>query len=160
MRFRWKQRDIHEKRAVRNQKIVDLEAEIACNDVLLPRLRTITEEVHGAIDGPAQFSKIVEQLRTNPSPDAPKSDAPKPLTYDEMILSLLMQVFNDAKEKGVGKNDDRLREVLIANLKSHVVKLGEKQEELKKILETEESEKTKKITSEQIHDGWESKVKS
>ncbi len=35
MRFRWKQPDMHGKRTVRNQKIVDLEAEIACNDVLL-----------------------------------------------------------------------------------------------------------------------------
>ncbi|KAH8113509.1 hsp90-like protein [Phellopilus nigrolimitatus] len=152
----WKRRDIHEKRAMRNQKIADIKAEVACNDVLLPRLRTITEEVHGAPDGPAQFSRIVEQLKTNPSPQAPETDSPHKLTYDEMILSLLLKVFEDAKEKGVDKNDERLREVLIANLKGHVAKLGERQEELKKDLEKEEEERTKKITSESIHDGYDS----
>ena len=156
--FRWKQRDIHEKRAVRNQRITDLKAEIACNDVLLPRLRTITEEVHGAADGPAQFSNIVEQLKMNPSPAAPDTNATKKITYDEMILALLLQVYDDAKQKGVDKNDERLREVLIANLKGHIVKLGEQQEKLKKDLEREEDEKSKKITSESIHDGFESHV--
>lgn len=146
---------------MRNQKIKDLEAEIACNDVLLPRLRTITEEVHGASDGPAQFSRIVEQLTTNPSKDGPQTapDAPKKLTYDEMILSLLMQVRNDAKEKGFENNKERLAEVLVTNLKSHVVKLGEQQEKLKKELDSEKSEKSKKITSEDIHEGWDSHVR-
>lgn len=139
-------------------RIADLEAEIKCNDVLLPRLRTITEEVHGAVDGPAEFSKIVEQLKTNPSPDAPETNAPRRLTYDEMVLSLLLQVYADAKEKGADKNDDRLREALIANLKGHVAKLGEQQEKLKKELEHEIEERDKKITSENVHDGWESHV--
>lgn len=126
--------------------------------MLLPRLRTITEEVHGAPDGPAQFSKIVEQLKTNPSPDAPSTDAPNKITYDEMVLALLLQVYDDAKQKGVDKNDDRLREVLIANLKGHIVKLGEHQERLRKDLEKEEEEKAKKITSESMHEGFESHV--
>lgn len=154
----WKQRDIHEKRAQRNQKIIDIKAEIACNDVLLPRLRTITEEVHGATDAPAQFSRIVEQLSSNPSPAAPETDGPKKLTYDEMLLSLLMQVRQDAKEKGVENNRERLGEVLVTNLKGHVAKLGEQQEKLKKELVEEESEKSKKITSEDIHEGWDSHV--
>lgn len=139
-------------------KIEALEAEIACNEVLLPRLRTITEEVHGADDGPAQFNKIVGQLKANPSPDAPPSNSPNKLTYDQMVLSLMMQVFEGAKEKGYDRNDDRLRETLIASLKSHITKLGETTEKLKKDLDVELSEKNKKITSESIHEGWDSKV--
>ena len=76
-----------------------------------------------------------------------------------MILSLLLKVYEDAKEKGVTeRNDERLRETLIANLKGHVAKLGETQERLKKELAHEEEEKAKKITSENIHEGWESHV--
>ncbi|KAL5482910.1 CDC37_3 [Sanghuangporus weigelae] len=156
----WKQRDIREKRAARNAKIEQLKAEIACNEILLPRLRTITEEVHGAPDGPAHFSSIVERLKTNPSPDAPPSKAPKKITYDEMILSLLLKVFEEAKEKGLttagGENEERLRECLVASLKGHVSKLGDETERLKKELEKEEAEKLKKITSEDIHEGFES----
>ncbi|KAL5492615.1 CDC37_2 [Sanghuangporus weigelae] len=156
----WKQRDIREKRAVRNAKIEQLEAEIACNEVLLPHLRTITEEVHGAPNGPAHFSSIVERLKTNPSPDAPPSKAPKKITYDEMILSLLLKVFEEAKEKGLtmsgGGNEKRLRECLVASLKGHVSKLGDETERLKKELEKQEEEKSKKIISEDIHEGFES----
>lgn len=75
-----------------------------------------------------------------------------------MILSLLLKVYGDAKEKGVEKNDERLRETLIGNLKGHVANLGERQEALKKELEQEEEEKNKKITSESIHEGWDSHV--
>jgi cell division cycle protein 37 len=139
-------------------KIEALQAEVACNEVLLPRLRTITEEVHGADDGPAEFSKIVERLKTNPSPEAPPSNSPNKISYDQMILSLLLQVYEGAKEKGLDKNDDRLRETLIANLKSHIAKLGETTEKLRKDLDAELSEKNKKITSESIHDGWDSHV--
>ena len=142
----------------RNLKIEALEAEIACNEVLLPRLRTITEEVHGADDGVAQFNNTVERLKTNPSPDAPPSDSPNKLTYDQMILSLLMQVSDGAREKGLDRNDERLRETLIAALKSHITKLGETTEKLKKDLKAELDEKSKKITSETIHEGFESKV--
>ena len=130
--------------------------------MLLPRLRTITEEVHGAADGPAYFSSVVERLKTDPSPDAPPSDAPKKITYDEMILSLLLKVFEEAREKGLiaprGGNEERLRETLVASLKGHVSKLGEETERLKKELALEEEERNKKITSEDIHEGFESHV--
>lgn len=115
--------------------------------------------MHGAVDGPAEFSKIVEQLKTNPSPDAPESEAEKVVTYDEMILNLLLKVHEDVREKGLDKNDERLRESLIQGLKSHIVKLGEVQEKHKTELEAEEKEKAKKITSEALHDGWDSHVR-
>ena len=143
-----------------------MKAEIEVNDVLLPRLRTITEEVHGSPDAPAQFNRIVTKLRTSPSPDAPNipeeslGAKQKRVTYDEMLLSLLMKVYEDARAKGLiesGK-EERLREALIADLKSHVSRLGEHTAQLKKDLENEEQEKSKKITSEDLHDGWDSHV--
>ena len=164
----WKRRDIYEKRAARNFKIESLKAEIKTNDILLPRLKSITEDVQSASDGPAHFSRIVEQLKTNPSPagpdpgpDAGQGPGAKKLTYDEMVLSLLLKVYDDAREKGVGKgsgNEERLREELVKSLKEHITKLGERQETIKKELENEEREKAKKITSEDIHDGFDSSV--
>lgn len=166
----WKRRDIHEKRAARNFKIESIKAEIKTNDILLPRLRTITEEVHSSSDGSAQFSRVVEQLKTNPSPDAPEAgpDAgqgpgAKRLTYDEMVLSLLLKVYDDAREKGVTKgsgNEERLQEALVQNLKEHITKLGERQQTIQKELEKEERERTKKITSESMHDGFDASVRS
>lgn len=80
------------------------------------------------------------------------------LTYDEMMLSLLMQVFEDAKTKGIDKgNTERMREVLLANLKSHSAKLSERQEVLRNDLDEEEAEKAKKITTDDIHEGFDSK---
>ncbi|TDL17727.1 hypothetical protein BD410DRAFT_794026 [Rickenella mellea] len=155
---RWKQRDIHEKRQVRNAKIAGLQAEIATNDVLLPRLRTITEDVHAAPDGPQYFSQLVERLQKEPSPEAPaKPQGGQSITYDDMILSLLRQITAEAKEKGVENNNERLREALIAGLKGHVAKLGEHQETIKKELADEEAEKHKKITSDDMKDGWDNK---
>jgi len=43
--IRWKQRDIHEKREARNHRIAELEAEVACNDVLLTRLRAFQPQL-------------------------------------------------------------------------------------------------------------------
>ncbi|KAH9032201.1 hypothetical protein EDB84DRAFT_1270762 [Lactarius hengduanensis] len=81
---RWKQSDVHEKREARNHRIEQLGAEVACNDVLLARLRVLQPKL--AQSGSSYFSSEVDRLRTNPSPEAPPANAAKP--YDEMILTL------------------------------------------------------------------------
>ena len=81
---RWKQRAIHEQRAERKLKIAQLQADIACNEVLKPRLVAITSEVEEK--GPAHFSSLVERFKTNPSPEAPPTKAPEQKTYDERSI--------------------------------------------------------------------------
>ena len=78
-----------------------------------------------------------------------------------MILSLMMKVWEDVKESGVGKvdGDEKLGEHLLKGLKTHETRLAGVQKELKNELESEESEKNKKITSDDIHEGWDSKVR-
>ena len=92
-------------------------------------------------------------------------DAEDPSAWQDAIASYVLaidmtarNVQDEAKKKGVDKNDERLREVLIASLKGHVAKLGERQETLKKELDKELAEKSKKITTEDIHEGFESHV--
>ena len=153
---RWKQRAIHEQREERKLKIAQYKADIACNDVLEPRLQEITKDVEEK--GPAHFSSLVEKFKTNPSPERPPTNAPNQKTYDEMLLALLLQVWEEAKKKGVEKDDPKLGEALVAGLKEHLVRIDQHQEKLRKEMQREEEELHKKITSEDIHEGFESHV--
>ncbi|KZT64914.1 hypothetical protein DAEQUDRAFT_769257 [Daedalea quercina L-15889] len=151
---RWKQRDIREKRELRKRQIAQLEADISCNGVLQPRLRTIADEV--AAQGPPWFSALIEKFQTSPSPDKPPTDAPEQKTYDEMLLSLLLQVWDEIKKTGVDPRDPRLGDALEAGLRKHIKQMDEHQEKLKKELKQLQEEAKKKITSDDIHEGWES----
>ncbi|EKM51968.1 uncharacterized protein PHACADRAFT_262403 [Phanerochaete carnosa HHB-10118-sp] len=152
--IRWKQRDIHEKREMRRMHIAQLEADIACNEVLEPRLHQITADVEAK--GPAEFSSLVERFKTNPSPEKPPTNAPQQKTYDEMLLALMLKVWEEAKKEGVEKDDPKLSEALAKGLKKHIEELGKHQEKLKQELAQEEVEQKKKITSDDIHEAWES----
>ena len=153
---RWKQRDIHEKREIRKHRIAQLEADISCNGVLEPRLRTIVDEV--AAQGPPRFSALTEQFKTSPSPYKPPTNAPEQKTYDEMLLALMLQVWEDVKKEGVEGDDPKLGDALVAGLQKHIKQLGEHQGKLKKELEQLEEEGKKKITSDDIHEGFDSHV--
>jgi len=153
--IRWKQRDIHEKREMRNHIIAQLRADIDCNEVLLPRLTALATELEQANDAAAVFANKAEQLKVNPSPEAPPGEGAK--TYDEMILVLLLRVYQDVKDKGVVKEDPGFGNELIAALKVHLRQLKEAIDTKKSELDKELKEKAKKITTEDIHEGFESK---
>ncbi|CAL1712727.1 unnamed protein product [Somion occarium] len=152
--IRLKQRTIHEQREARKHRIAQLKADIACNEVLEPRIKQITAAVEA--QGPTYFSQLVDRYRNNPSPEAPPTNAPGQKTYDEMLLSLLLQVWDDAKKDGADKDDPRLREKLGKGLQRHVTMMAEHQARLKSDLAKEEAEQKKKITSEDMHDAWDS----
>ncbi|KAF8575449.1 hypothetical protein K439DRAFT_1641373 [Ramaria rubella] len=151
----WKQRDIHEKREARKARIAQLRGDIDCNAVLLPRIQTIVKDVESG--GHAYFSSLVERLKTQPSPEAPPSGAEGQPTYDAMIQALLLRVWEEGKEKGVTKNDPNIDRALVNGLQQHVSRLEEDQKKMKVELSIEESEQTKKITSDDIHEGFDSK---
>ncbi|KIJ54710.1 hypothetical protein M422DRAFT_24618 [Sphaerobolus stellatus SS14] len=153
--IRWKQRDIHEKREARKVKITHLRNQIDLNQVLIARLQTIHQDVQSK--GQEYYSSLVEQLQTNPSPDVPPTGANDQPTYDNMILSLLLQVWDEAKEKGVTKDDPKLDEALVNGIMEHIDQLKQQDQENRVELDKEEEEQKKKITSEDIHDGWDSK---
>ncbi|KAA1469909.1 hypothetical protein DENSPDRAFT_835596 [Dentipellis sp. KUC8613] len=158
--IRWKQRDIHEKREARNHRIAELDAEISCNGVLLARLLALQAALADAGDAsaPARFSAEVERLRTAPSPDAPPTNAPTPVPYDEMVLKLLEAVAAEARGKaGDDKDGAKLGALLADGVKFHVGKLGEVTEERRREMEELLKEKAKHITSEDLHEGFESK---
>ena len=81
---------------MRKMRIAALKADIACNEVLEPRLKQMIADVEAK--GPAEFSALVERFKTNPSKDAPPTDAPGQKTYDEMLLSLMLSVWDKVSD--------------------------------------------------------------
>ncbi|KAJ7147051.1 Cdc37 N terminal kinase binding-domain-containing protein [Mycena crocata] len=166
--IRWKQRDIHEKREQRKVKIEHLRAQIACNNVLHPRIQSIQASLASSeSDKPrtAYFNSLVEQLEKNPSKACPPGNDPtKPeQTYDGMLLSLLRQVGEAAKvavkEAGVSddQREERIGKALAEGMAEHVVRLKQTIDDDSKTLEEEEAEQKKHITSEDMHDGFANK---
>jgi cell division cycle protein 37 len=96
-------------------------------------------------------------LRTNPSPEAPKTNAAKPVPYDEMILRLLETIANEAREKA-GSDQGQLVKILEERLDFHVKKLSDVTEERRKEMDTLVKERSKHITMDDIYDGFDSKV--
>jgi cell division cycle protein 37 len=106
---------------------------------------------------------VVEQLQTNPSDDAPATGVPGQQTYDAMVGNLLLQVSDEAKKaaaaaKGGEPENEVIGIKLKEGLKKHLAQLAEHTEKSIKELEAEEKEQKKHITSEDIHEGFDSKV--
>ena len=166
---RWKQRDIHEKRELRKQTIAKLRAQIDCNNVLLPRITSISTALANpapSIPPTVYFNSLAEQLEKNPSRDCPLTNDPSKLeqTYDGMLLSLLKQVGEDAKVKikdaGILEADreEKLAKALANGMAEHVKRLKETIDKDVEKLAQEEREQKKHITSEDLHEGFDSKV--
>lgn len=164
----WRQRDIHEKRQLRKQTIARLRAQIDCNNVILPRITAIsTTLTDPAPSTPptVYFNSLAEQLEKNPSRDCPPTNDPTKIeqTYDGMILSLLKQVGEEAKikvkEAGVAEADrgKKLAKALANGMAEHMKRLKETIDKDVQKLAEEEKEQKKHITSEDLHEGFESK---
>lgn len=149
--IRWKQRDIHEKRDVRKQELAALHAESKANESIKPLLASIAESTKS--DGNSFFSREVARL-TAGRQDRGNKDGPEGPTIDDMILSLLLQI---GEEKDVkGKQGDALDQALVQKLTEHQSKLMERQETVLSTIEKMEEEDKRKITSDNIREGWSS----
>ncbi|KAF8061702.1 Cdc37 N terminal kinase binding-domain-containing protein [Lyophyllum atratum] len=166
--IRWKQRDIHEKREMRKHQIAKLRAQIACNNVLLPRITEIANTLSNPAPSTpptAYFNSLVEQLEKNPSRDCPPTNDPTKLeqTYDGMLLSLLKQVGEEArhkvKEAGTpeAEREEKIAKFLASGMADHVKRLKETIDRDTAELEKEEAEQRKHITTDDIHEGFSSK---
>ncbi|RXK42175.1 cell division cycle protein 37 [Tremella mesenterica] len=150
--IRWKQRDIHEKRQARKLKIAKLQTELALNAVLRPRIQAIL--VGTSEKGVDHFRAVQRRMQEQPSPEKPPTDAPNQPTYDQMLGQLLGDVFLEAAyiADGAVIEDD----ALVSRLSWHLELLDRRDVEAKKEMEEEEQEQKKRITSEDIHEGWDS----
>ncbi|KAL7416941.1 Cdc37 N terminal kinase binding-domain-containing protein [Mrakia frigida] len=160
--IRWKQQDIHQKRADRQVRISKLKTEVALNGTLRPRIMSLLTSLTDLppVQALSTFSNLVQQLRTSPSPDKPNTGAPNQPTYDVMLLHLLEQVTKEATDiKGpkIGEGEeDKMVARLEERLRHHNGLLDARTKECEAELEKEEKESKMKITSEGIHDGFDS----
>lgn len=181
--FRWKQRDIHEKREARKLNIAKLNSELSLNNVLRPRIQSVLEGTRSK--GVDHYRAVQRRLREAPSPEKPNTGAPNQPTYDMMMTQLLSDVWREAayivdgaRVNGAevvhdGKKiddktslpswaegalpDGKIQSQQVAveeRLSWHLKELDRRDEEVKKELEKEEGEQKKKITSDDIKDGW------
>ena len=78
-----------------------------------------------------------------------------------MIESLLLKVHQEVKEKGILPSEtDKLGPALVKQLDFHIEQLTKRTGQAQKQLEEEKEEQTRKITSDDIHEGFSSKVES
>ena len=155
--YRWKQRDIHEKREERKRKIAFLHSEIELNNTLLPRLDDLISNVTS--EGTDYFERRMSELAAiKDRPDAPKPNTgnPNQPSYDNMMHALMNTVADEVRKEHPDtiKDKSARSKALEETLKSHRKQLVARTEQCKKDVETEEAEAKKHITSEDIHEGW------
>ncbi|CCE61222.1 hypothetical protein TPHA_0A01390 [Tetrapisispora phaffii CBS 4417] len=152
--IKWKQQSIHEKRDKRNQDIKNLETQVsmyaALNkrvDKLLSNVSTedLTERAKISKYLNANFDKTEKQVGEAVDPNIP--------TYNEMVEDLFEQLENDAKKEGKDPKDGEVIKSLClkhrAKIDSVTVEANEKLKELY-------IEKSKLISSEDMHTGFNS----
>lgn len=149
--IRWKQRDIHEKRDVRKQDLLNLKAEKEINDTLKPMLDEVTKST--IAEGSSFYSREVSRLTAGRAERGNK-DGPEGPTSDDMMLSLLLQIKEEESVKG--KSGEELAAALVEKLKEHQGKLSERQKEVISSIDKIEEEDKRKITSDGIREGWSS----
>ncbi|TFB04850.1 Hsp90 co-chaperone Cdc37 [Trichoderma ghanense] len=163
--IRAKQNQIHLERQQRKNRIAALKYERIINSTLLGRITALLDSLKaGAAEAEtgnqAEIAfKAVISTAGNPQDDQPpprpegvfNDDQPLP-TYSKMLMQLLDQVNKTLDEK---KPDDRYK-AMMEELQVHIDKIKELQAEQAKELENLEKEEGKKITSDSIHDGFNS----
>ncbi|RSH90130.1 hsp90 co-chaperone Cdc37 [Saitozyma podzolica] len=184
--IRWKQRDIHEKREARKLKITQLHSEIELNKVLRPRIQSVTKgvEENGVAHYRAVQRRLKEQPSPDkPNTGAPNQPT-YDMMLGQLLGDVWKEaayLVDGAKVQGAAvmwegkKVDDktpeldwaseatvpeskasRMAEELRKRLDWHIAELDRRDKEVQKEIEQEEAEQKKRITSEDIREGWSS----
>ncbi|PKI85292.1 hsp90 co-chaperone Cdc37 [Malassezia vespertilionis] len=149
--IQWKQRDIHEKREQRKIQRSMLEAEQRTNTDLAPRMLDLITRTRG--EGAAFYSRQVSQLAAVREARGNK-DGPDGPTLDDMLLSLLLQINAEPAVQQSKGDDTALAAKLTASLETALERLGQRQEQIKNELAEMADEDARKITSDNLREGW------
>ncbi|KIV90073.1 hypothetical protein PV10_07415 [Exophiala mesophila] len=164
--IRAKQRQIHEQRAQRKTEIETLKYERIINDGLLERINALLDALKKHQDEAATKNPegIVFQALIESAGDPAKDEPPKPPEgvythqkepqprYSKMMGALIDQVKKEVEEKA---SSDRYHDYILG-VNGHLTKVQKLQQDLLARLAQLEQEATAKITSEDIHDGFNS----
>ncbi|KAF3394595.1 Hsp90 co-chaperone Cdc37 [Penicillium rolfsii] len=161
--IRAKQAQIHQQREQRRHDIKTLKYERIINDGLLSRIDKLLDSLkqhEGSSASPEQFVfQTIMEFASNPTEDqAPpppegvhthEKEQPK---YSQMMSALVDQVKNEIGDS----KPDNLFEAYITGVQGHKDKVQGLQKELLTRLAQLEKEESSKITSEGLHDGFNS----
>ncbi|KAI0180105.1 hypothetical protein GGR52DRAFT_529805 [Hypoxylon sp. FL1284] len=163
--IRAKQNQIHQERQQRKLQIETLKYERQINDGLMKRISGLLNalKAHAAeaeTRNPAEvaFQAVMESAGNSsddkppPRPEGVHAQVEQPPTYTKMMATLLDQVNKELDEK---KPDNRYN-AMVDEIGVHLKKVQELQQELLKKLAELEKEEGRKITSEGIHEGFNS----
>lgn len=166
--IRAKQSQIHQERQQRKLQIEAYRYENVIHDGLLERLSAMTaslrrhaSEARGSADDAAADVALKALLETNPGPTADavpprpeglQGDGSAPATYSQMLAGLIDEV---AQRLGEKKEAERY-DALIGELEGHAKKIQRLQKETAEKLDKLVKEEGKKITSDDIHTGFDS----
>jgi cell division cycle protein 37 len=162
--IRAKQNQIHQQRHQRKVEIETLKYERIINDGLLERINGLLDALkkHQAEATTKNPDELVFQALIESAGDPTKDEPPQPPEgvysnakepqprYSKMMGSLVDQVKKDVDEK---KSSERYKDY-VDGVRGHLTKVQSLQQELLVKLASLEKEEKSKITSENIHDGF------
>lgn len=163
--IRAKQNQIHMERQQRKHQIETLKYERQINDGLLKRISSLLNalKAHAAeaeTRNPAEvaFQAVMESAgnpeddKPPPRPEGVHANVEQPPSYTKMMATLLDQVNKELDEK---KPENRYN-AMIEEIGTHLKQVQDLQQELLKKLAELEKEEGRKITSENLHTGFDS----
>ncbi|WVR04327.1 hypothetical protein IAU60_001327 [Kwoniella sp. DSM 27419] len=184
--IRWKQRDIHEKREARKLQLAKLKSELELNAVLRPRIQAVASGVSSkGVDHYRAVQRRIKEQPSGEKPSTGAANQPTYDMMMGQLLSDVYReaawivdgasVHNGVVTKDGSRIDeksgqpewsdvasvpdnkkDSLGVALEERLSWHIKELDRRDAEVKKEIEKLEAEQRKKITSDDIHEGWDS----
>ena len=145
--IKWKQQDLHQKREQRKAEKQDLLYAQEMNTTLSDFISEVVAKVESAT--PSDVESILQGSLHSPLLDKPPVTPQSP-TYRAMIESLYSQM-----KKKIGNSDDKCM-LYIKELRGHLERLKEEGEKASAKYEQMQNEDSQKITSDDLHVGFDS----
>jgi len=158
--IRAKQNQIHQQRAQRRNQIETLKYERIINDGLLRRIDTLLKELQSHEAEAKDRNAFLYQALISSAGDPDDDEPPKPpagvhINEDQPRYSQMMGHLVDQVKKEVDEaKPDNWFKAFIKGVDGHKKKVNGLQKELNEKLSELEREESRKITSDNIHDGF------
>lgn len=148
--IRWKQRDIHEKREQREQQIKGLQVQKEMYTQLNKRVDDMLLALNDEkLNSEKERNNFL--LKFDPTEKCTlEGNNPDTPTYNEMVEDLFIQIESDSKKEGCNINGFIIRKKII----EHRQKIEDVLKQIDPKIDEFEKEKHTHITSDDIHEGW------
>ncbi|EPY52916.1 hsp90-like protein [Schizosaccharomyces cryophilus OY26] len=150
--IRWRQRDIHEKRAMRKQKMEDIKSAVSMNQRLKDRIAQMYTYLQEY--SPSEPLTYLSSFLQSKSQEDSEQAVEGGMSYHQMLVALL-----DTIKKAIEEENNSslgINEQYIKHLQSHEKRLDDLMMKAKEEYDELESESKKYITSEDLHIGFDS----